>query len=105
MSNYFKHKFRSKSPGEIAGMIIFGGIFIIGLAILFGFVIMWLWNWLMPEIYYLVAVILETIAKNHRKNLMIITTKNVKLNFLNGNIMTNSGRKKAIKHMKNILNV
>lgn len=51
MSNYFKHKMRGKSPGEIAGMIIFGTIFITGLAILFGFVIMWLWNWLMPMIF------------------------------------------------------
>lgn len=42
---------RGKSPGEIIGMIIFGGIFIIGMAILFGFVIMWLWNWLMPMIF------------------------------------------------------
>ena len=46
MSNFFKHKFRTKSLGEIIGIIIFGIIAAIGLAILFGFVIMWLWNWL-----------------------------------------------------------
>ncbi|WP_272150028.1 hypothetical protein [Tenacibaculum aiptasiae] len=51
MTNFFTHKFRKKSPVEIAAIIIFGGIFITGLAILFGFVIMWLWNWLMPEIF------------------------------------------------------
>lgn len=51
MSNYFKHKMRGKSLGEIIGMILFGAIFIIGLAILFGFLIMWLWNWLMPMIF------------------------------------------------------
>lgn len=51
MSNYFKHKMRGKSLGEIIGMIIFGTIFITGLAILFGFIIMWLWNWLMPMIF------------------------------------------------------
>ncbi|MCK8479643.1 hypothetical protein [Psychroserpens algicola] len=56
MSNYFKHKMRGKSPGEIAGMIIFGIIFITGLAILFGFVIMWLWNWLMPMIFGLTTL-------------------------------------------------
>ncbi len=56
MSNYFKHKMRGKSPGEIAGMIIFGGLFIIGLAILFGFIIMWLWNWLMPMIFGLTTL-------------------------------------------------
>ncbi|BAO76745.1 hypothetical protein WPG_2515 [Winogradskyella sp. PG-2] len=47
---------RGKSPGEIAGMIIFGIIFITGLAILFGFVIMWLWNWLMPMIFGLTTL-------------------------------------------------
>lgn len=56
MSNYFKHKFRTKSPGEIIGMIIFGIIAGIGLATLFGYVIMWLWNWLMPEIFGLTTL-------------------------------------------------
>ncbi|TBN04904.1 hypothetical protein EYD45_06480 [Hyunsoonleella flava] len=56
MSNFFKHKMRGKSPGEIAGMIIFGIIAITGLAILFGFVLMWLWNWLMPELFDLPTV-------------------------------------------------
>ncbi|WP_299550324.1 hypothetical protein [Seonamhaeicola sp.] len=56
MSNYFKHKMRGKSPGEIAGMIIFGIIAITGLAILFGFIIMWLWNWLMPMIFGLTTL-------------------------------------------------
>ncbi|WP_298533370.1 hypothetical protein [uncultured Algibacter sp.] len=56
MSNYFKHKMRGKSIGEIIGMVIFGGIFITGLVILFGFVIMWLWNWLMPEIFGLTSL-------------------------------------------------
>lgn len=56
MSNYFKHKMRGKSPGEIAGMILFGIIAITGLAILFGFIIMWLWNWLMPMIFGLTTL-------------------------------------------------
>ncbi|AUP78089.1 hypothetical protein [Flavivirga eckloniae] len=56
MKNFFTHKFRSKSPIEIAGIIIFGAIAIAGLAILFGFVIMWLWNWLMPEIFGLATL-------------------------------------------------
>ncbi len=51
MKNYFKHQMRGKSPVAIFGMILFGVIAIIGLAILFGFVIMWLWNWLMPELF------------------------------------------------------
>ena len=56
MTNFFTHKFRKKSPIEIIGIIIFGAIAIIGLMILFGFVIMWLWNWLMPEIFGLTTL-------------------------------------------------
>lgn len=51
MKNYFKHKMRGKHPMAIAAMIVFGIIAIVGLAILFGFIIMWLWNWLMPMIF------------------------------------------------------
>lgn len=51
MTNFLKHKMRGKSPGEIAGWVILGVLGIGGLAILFGFVIMWLWNWLMPDIF------------------------------------------------------
>ncbi len=51
MSNYFKHKMRGKSPAAIAAMIIFGIFAIGGLAILLGFVVMWLWNWLMPMLF------------------------------------------------------
>jgi len=56
MTNFLKHKMRGKSPGEIAGWIIFGVIGIAGLAILFGYIIMWLWNWLMPDIFGLTTI-------------------------------------------------
>jgi len=56
MSNYWKHKMRGKNPAAIAAMIIFGGAAIVGLAILFGFVIMWLWNWLMPDLFGLTTI-------------------------------------------------
>ncbi|OUS00402.1 hypothetical protein A9Q86_10550 [Flavobacteriales bacterium 33_180_T64] len=56
MTNFFTHKFRKKSPLEIFAIIVFGAIAITGLAILFGFVIMWLWNWLMPLIFGLPAL-------------------------------------------------
>lgn len=56
MTNFFTHKFRKKSPIEIVGIIIFGAIAITGLAILFGFILMWLWNWLMPEIFGLTTL-------------------------------------------------
>lgn len=51
MTNFLKHKFRTKSPAEIAGAIIVGTILIGGLAVLFGYVVMWLWNWLMPMVF------------------------------------------------------
>ena len=56
MKNFFTHKFRKKTPIEIIGIIIFGAIAIAGLAILFGFVVMWLWNWLMPEVFGLASL-------------------------------------------------
>jgi len=56
MTNFFNHKLRGRSPGEIAGFIIFGIVAITGLAILFGFVIMWLWNWIMPELFGLTTL-------------------------------------------------
>ncbi|MDO6738966.1 hypothetical protein [Wenyingzhuangia sp. 2_MG-2023] len=51
MKKSLKHKFRGKSPVQIVGMVILGIIAVVGLMILFGFVIMWLWNWLMPTIF------------------------------------------------------
>ena len=51
MENYFRHKMRGKSPAMIAGLIVLAIIGITALAILFGFVIMWLWNALMPELF------------------------------------------------------
>lgn len=51
MKHFFNHKLRKRSPIEIVGIILFGIIAIVGLAILFGFILMWLWNWLMPEIF------------------------------------------------------
>ncbi len=54
--NFFTHKMRKRSPIEIVGIIIFGAIAITGLVILFGFIIMWLWNWLMPDIFGLTTI-------------------------------------------------
>ncbi len=56
MTNFFKHKMRRKSPGEIAGWILLGIIAVVGLAILFGYIIMWLWNWLMPDLFGLSTI-------------------------------------------------
>ena len=51
MTNYFRHKLRSKSPGEIIGAGIIIALIITVLIIGFGYVIMYLWNWLMPAIF------------------------------------------------------
>ncbi|WP_072032185.1 hypothetical protein [Crocinitomix catalasitica] len=56
MSNYFKHKIRSKSIGEIVGWVLLAIIGISALVILFGFIIMWLWNWLMPDLFGLSTI-------------------------------------------------
>ena len=42
---------RSSSPAAIFGWVVLAIIGITALIILFGFVFMWLWNWLMPEIF------------------------------------------------------
>lgn len=49
--NYFKHKMKTKNPATIAAWVVLGIGAAVGFAILFGFIIMWLWNWLMPEIF------------------------------------------------------
>ncbi|MFK8037262.1 MAG: hypothetical protein AB8B74_03145 [Crocinitomicaceae bacterium] len=56
MSNYFKHKMRTKNPMEIVGWVLLAIIGITGLIILFGFIIMWLWNWLMPDLFGLTTI-------------------------------------------------
>ncbi len=56
MTQFFKHKMRRKSPGEIAGWVLLGIIAFTGFALLFGFAIMWLWNWLMPYVFGLPTI-------------------------------------------------
>lgn len=56
MEQYIKHKLRSKNIGTIIGWVILGIIGAIALALLLGFGIMWLWNWLMPEIFGLTTI-------------------------------------------------
>lgn len=51
MENYFKHKMRGKNPIVIVGIVLFGMVAIGALAILFGYILMSLWNWLMPELF------------------------------------------------------
>ena len=54
MENYVKHKV--KKIVKIIFFVIFGAIAITAIALLFGYVVMLLWNWLMPAIFGLGAV-------------------------------------------------
>ena len=49
MENYVKHKV--KKIVKVIFMVIFGAIAIAALALLFGYVVMLLWNWLIPAIF------------------------------------------------------
>jgi hypothetical protein len=54
--SYFKHKARSKKIGTIIGWVILGIIGVTAFAVLFGYVVMLLWNWLMPELFGLAEI-------------------------------------------------
>jgi hypothetical protein len=56
MKNYFKHKLRSKNPLVIVGTILLIAIGIVAIVLFFGYMIMFLWNWLMPEIFGLTTI-------------------------------------------------
>ena len=56
MTNYFKHKMRTKSPAQMVGWVILGIVGVAALITLFGFVVMWLWNALMPELFGLATL-------------------------------------------------
>ena len=56
MTNYLRHKLRSKSPGEIIGGGIILLLIITVIIIAFGYVVMYLWNWLMPVIFGLTTI-------------------------------------------------
>ncbi|MFY0629199.1 MAG: hypothetical protein JXR05_02390 [Flavobacteriaceae bacterium] len=56
MKSYFKHKLRSKNPAVIVGTVLFIAILAVGFFILFGYALMYLWNWLMPAIFGLTTI-------------------------------------------------
>jgi hypothetical protein len=41
---------------KIAGVVLLGIIGFVALAILFGYIVMWLWNWLMPGLFGLKTI-------------------------------------------------
>jgi len=58
MEDYIEHKVKTKVQKyvTIAFKIFFGILAAIAFALLFGYVIMWLWNWLMPDIFGLTTI-------------------------------------------------
>ena len=53
---HFHEMHKTKSVFRIIGMAIGGVIIAMALALLFGLVVMWLWNWLMPDIFGLTTI-------------------------------------------------
>lgn len=58
MEDYIEHKVKIKVKKYVtmAFKIFFGILAVIAFALLFGYIIMWLWNWLMPEIFGLTTL-------------------------------------------------
>jgi hypothetical protein len=47
---------RSKSPGEMIGAGIIIAVIVVALFFAFGYIVMYLWNWLMPAIFGLTTI-------------------------------------------------
>lgn len=58
MSDYMEHRIKGKTENFFKGFfkVLIGGIIVITLVLLFGYITMQLWNWLMPEIFGLGAI-------------------------------------------------
>jgi hypothetical protein len=52
----YKHLRGTKRIFAIIGMALGGVIIAAGMALILGFVVMWLWNWLMPAIFGLTKI-------------------------------------------------
>jgi len=58
MSDYIEHRIKGKTENFFKRVfkVLIGGIIIIALVLLFGYITMRLWNWLMPDIFGLGAI-------------------------------------------------
>lgn len=58
MSDHIEHRIKGKAESFFRGVfkVLIGGIIVITLVFLFGYITMRLWNWLMPEIFGLGAI-------------------------------------------------
>ncbi|EAR02569.1 hypothetical protein [Maribacter sp. HTCC2170] len=58
MSEYIEHRIKGNAERFFKGFfkVLIGGIIVIGLILLFGYITMRLWNWLMPEVFGLTTL-------------------------------------------------
>ncbi len=56
MKYYIKHKLRSENPLKVVGIIILFALGLIAFMAAFGYIVMLLWNWLMPTLFGLTAI-------------------------------------------------
>lgn len=58
MSEYIEHRIKGNAERFFKGFfkVLIGGIIIIALILLFGYITMRLWNWLMPEVFGLTTL-------------------------------------------------
>jgi hypothetical protein len=52
----YEHLRKTRKVFAIIGMALGGVIIAAGMALILGFVVMWLWNWLMPDIFGLTKI-------------------------------------------------
>jgi hypothetical protein len=52
----YEHLRKTRKIFAIVGMALGGVIIAAGMALILGFVVMWLWNWLMPAIFGLTKI-------------------------------------------------
>lgn len=58
MSEYIEHRIKGKAERFFKGFfkVLIGGVIVISLIFLFGYITMRLWNWLMPDIFGLAVI-------------------------------------------------
>lgn len=58
MSEYIEHRIKGKAERFFMGFfkVLIGGIIVVSLIFLFGYITMRLWNWLMPDIFGLTTI-------------------------------------------------
>lgn len=56
MKHYIKHKLRSKNPLKVVGIILLFAMGLVAFIAAFGYIVMLLWNWLVPDVFGLTTI-------------------------------------------------